>query len=207
MANPLGFLYNINLFLQKVNFHLRKVYRPFKKLIDYTYLSYHGIDTRYGYVHLIGFPKIFKAKTAKIIIGQNCTLVSKTKGNCAGINHQVILAAISDKAEIIIKGNFGASGSAIVAANKIIIEMGAGLGANSHIYDTDFHPIPFTSSNPIKSSPVYIGRDVWVAANCLVLKGVTIGDRSIVAAGSVVNQNIPTGYIAAGIPAVAKKQI
>lgn len=52
-----------------------------------------------------------------------------------------------------------------------------------------------------KVQPITLGRDVWLGANCVVLKGVNIGDRAIVGAGSVVTKSIPSGEIWAGSPA------
>ena len=54
---------------------------------------------------------------------------------------------------------------------------------------------------------VIIGKDVWVGANSTILPGVTIGDFSVVAAGSVVTKDVPCGCVVAGVPAVVKKQI
>jgi acetyltransferase-like isoleucine patch superfamily enzyme len=53
----------------------------------------------------------------------------------------------------------------------------------------------------IKSSPVKIGDDVFIGANALILKGVTIGDRAIVGAGSVVARDAPEDEVWAGNPA------
>lgn len=52
-----------------------------------------------------------------------------------------------------------------------------------------------------------IGRNVWVGANCVVLPGVTIGDNSVVAAGSVVTRNVPPNEIWAGVPARRLKAV
>lgn len=49
--------------------------------------------------------------------------------------------------------------------------------------------------------PVVIGSDVWIGANSIILPGVTIGEGSIVAAGSVVTRDIPPFVYAAGVPA------
>lgn len=51
------------------------------------------------------------------------------------------------------------------------------------------------------SAPVVIEDDVFIGMNCIILKGVRIGARSIIAAGSVVTKNIPADCIAAGNPA------
>lgn len=57
------------------------------------------------------------------------------------------------------------------------------------------------------SSPIKIEDDVLVGTRCIILKGVTIGARSIVAAGSVVTKSIPADCIAGGNPAKVIKYI
>ena len=47
---------------------------------------------------------------------------------------------------------------------------------------------------------IHIGNDVWIAANAVVLGGVTIGDGAVIGAGSVVTKDIPAGYLAVGVP-------
>jgi acetyltransferase-like isoleucine patch superfamily enzyme len=56
-------------------------------------------------------------------------------------------------------------------------------------------------------APVVIGKDCWIGANSTILPGVTIGDFSVVAAGSVVTKNVPSGTMVAGNPAVVKKYL
>jgi len=53
----------------------------------------------------------------------------------------------------------------------------------------------------VSKGPVFIGNDVWVGGNAMILSGVTIGDGAIVAAGAVVTQNVPAYSIVAGVPA------
>jgi acetyltransferase-like isoleucine patch superfamily enzyme len=55
--------------------------------------------------------------------------------------------------------------------------------------------------------PVKIGNHVWIGRRSIILKGVTIGDRSIVAAGAIVTKNVPPDTIVAGNPAKAVKEI
>ena len=59
---------------------------------------------------------------------------------------------------------------------------------------------------PLKA-PVIIGNDVWVGANSTILPGVTIGDFVVVAAGSVVTKDVPSGVLVAGVPAVIKRKL
>lgn len=54
---------------------------------------------------------------------------------------------------------------------------------------------------PPITAPVIIKENVWIGARAVILPGVTIGAMSIVAAGSVVNKDVPTGVLVAGIPA------
>ena len=60
---------------------------------------------------------------------------------------------------------------------------------------------------PAKIEPVIIGDDVWIGANSTILPGVTIGDFSVVAAGSVVTKDVPSGVLVAGVPAEIKKHL
>jgi acetyltransferase-like isoleucine patch superfamily enzyme len=50
------------------------------------------------------------------------------------------------------------------------------------------------------SAPIVIEDDVWIGARCQILKGVTIGARSVIAAGSVVTKDIPSDVVAGGVP-------
>lgn len=52
----------------------------------------------------------------------------------------------------------------------------------------------------IVAKPVYIGKNVWITSRCIILAGVTIGDNSIIGAGSVVTRDIPENVFAAGNP-------
>lgn len=56
-------------------------------------------------------------------------------------------------------------------------------------------------SQPVEARALRIGRDVWLGANVKVLCGVTIGDRSVVGAGAVVNRDVPERGVAVGVPA------
>ncbi|MEC1375469.1 DapH/DapD/GlmU-related protein [Heyndrickxia oleronia] len=55
--------------------------------------------------------------------------------------------------------------------------------------------------------PIRIGNDVWIGGSCVILAGVTIGDNSIVAAGSVVTKDVPANTIVAGNPAKILRNI
>lgn len=60
---------------------------------------------------------------------------------------------------------------------------------------------------PPKKAPVIIGDDCWIGANAIILPGVTIGNCCVVASGSVVTKDVPSGVLVAGNPAVIKKRL
>lgn len=57
------------------------------------------------------------------------------------------------------------------------------------------------------AKPVRIGRNVWVTSQCIILPGVTIGDGSIIGAGSVVTKDVPPNCLVAGNPAKIIRQL
>lgn len=174
---------------------------------DFWYLIRQGVETKLGYVRLEGKPIIRKHPNSRIVIDKKVTLVSDSKSNIAGINHPVILATCSENATIYIGENTGISGASIVAVNQIKIGCNVGLGANSNLYDTDFHPIDagdrYNQKNisEAKSAPIEIGDNVWVGANTTVLKGVKIGHKSVIGCSSLVTKSIEKNEFHAGNPA------
>ena len=76
------------------------------------------------------------------------------------------------------------------------------------ILDSDFHQIVLSDgSRPRKTGPVRIGDHVWIGVGAKILKGVTIGQNCVIAAGSVVTTDVPEGSLAAGVPARVVKPI
>lgn len=60
---------------------------------------------------------------------------------------------------------------------------------------------------PETKKSVIIGDNVWIGCGCVILAGVTIGNNSIIAAGSVVKDNVPENCLYAGVPAIFKRQL
>lgn len=81
------------------------------------------------------------------------------------------------------------------------------LAGGVQVFDLDGHPLDAAdrrAGTPTPASavrPVEIGDDVWIGAGALVLKGVTIGPRSVVAARAVVTADVPADVVVAGNPA------
>ena len=65
----------------------------------------------------------------------------------------------------------------------------------------------FIDEQGISTENIVIEDDVWIGANAIVLSGVRIGRHSVVAAGSVVTRDVPSGVLVAGAPAVVKREI
>ena len=59
----------------------------------------------------------------------------------------------------------------------------------------------------VNTKPVVIKKNAWIGTRSIILKGVTIGEGSIVAAGSVVTTNVPNYTLVAGNPAIVKKRL
>ncbi len=98
-------------------------------------------------------------------------------------------------------GTHLANGSELIACLAITIGRHCRIGARTLIVDSDFHGLaPAQRDQPGRSAPVRVGNNVWIGANAIVLKGVTIGDDAVVGAGCVVTRDVPRGAVAAGNP-------
>lgn len=98
-------------------------------------------------------------------------------------------------------------GTRISACDEIIIGDGVMMANGVYITDSDWHGIYDRTERSEDITPVHIADNVWLGDRCTVLKGVTIGKNSIVAAGAVVTKNIPDNVVVAGNPAKIVKQL
>lgn len=94
--------------------------------------------------------------------------------------------------------NFGAS---ISAQAKVKIGSRVRIGPYAMIIDSDFHTPGGDPYGKASAKPIFIEDDVWLGGRVTVLKGTTIGARSVITAGSVVSGAIPPDVIAGGVPA------
>ncbi|MBK8992745.1 MAG: acyltransferase [Gammaproteobacteria bacterium] len=75
------------------------------------------------------------------------------------------------------------------------------------ITDSDWHGIYDRIERNAEPAPIRIGNNVWIGDRATVLKGVTIGDNSIVGAGAVVARDVPANVVVAGNPARVVKEL
>ena len=121
---------------------------------------------------------------------------------------------VYDGASLIIGNNTGISNTVIQCRNRITIGHSVNIGDGVLIMDSNFHSInwierqnPELDKQNAKSEEINIGNNVFIGARSIICKGVNIGDRSIVAAGSVVVRSIPANEIWGGNPAKFIKKL
>lgn len=151
---------------------------------------------------------------AELTIGNNFTFTSGGGINplCRNKRGQIFIAS---GAKISIGDNSGISSSCLWAKEKITIGDYVNIGGDCIIMDTDAHNLDWRirggfirdKNNVViedgasaKSAPVTIEDHAFIGTHSIILKGVTIGAHSIIAAGSVVTKSIPPDCIAGGNP-------
>ena len=116
------------------------------------------------------------------------------------------------------------NGALVMGEDKIDIGSNCLISWNVGIADSDFHPLdpaqrlidaravaPFLEGRParpkLKTVPVKICDNVWIGMNAIILKGVTVGENSVVAAGAVVTKSIEPNVVVAGNPAQVVRRL
>ena len=116
--------------------------------------------------------------------------------------HKPIYISLSrPSAKLVIEKNaFINYGTEISLVNEVVIGANSLISIDCLIYDTDWHSVD-GREREVTGEPTRIGRGVWLGARVVVLKGVKIGDNSVVAANSVVTKDLPDHVLAGGSPA------
>jgi acetyltransferase-like isoleucine patch superfamily enzyme len=142
-----------------------------------------------------------------VTVGENCYIDStddtafhthRTKFTCVKLSD-------NPPGKIIIGNNVTIVGAALVSYGLIEIGDGSAVGSMTTIMDSSGHPMLGRNQddevNRITHSAVRIGRNVWIGINCTILKGITIGDNSVIGANSVLHGDVPEGCVVSGNPA------
>ena len=151
---------------------------------------------------------VFKhQKESRIEIGNCAYINSASWANPIGYGDRVYIQMV-DNGILKIGDYCGISNTAITCANHITIGDRVMIGAGCKIYDTDFHALDYDErikgnypGAPIKTAPIQIDDGVFIVAGVLILKGVHIGEYSVIGAGSVVTKDVPSYEIWGGNPA------
>jgi len=154
-----------------------------------------------------GYVGLVLKKGCKITIGDNFVLLSGNMYNSIGRNIKSSIRA-DDGAIINIGNNVGMSNICIWSKCEITIGDNVKIGADTVILDSDMHSLNYLDRRNPKSDvanakkySVFIGDDAFIGTRCIINKGVRIGQRSIVASGSVISKSIPSDEIWGGNPA------
>ena len=152
-----------------------------------------------------GVPVIQKHRRSQMTFGPGLQLRCSLRSNPLGPNHPVVISTWQAGAILGIGANFRMTGGVLCAAERITIGNNVVVGANTAIMDTDFHPLDpeqrWLRPSDGKAATIVIEDDVFIGMNCLILKGVTLGQGSVIGAGSVVTRDVPPRVIVAGNPA------
>lgn len=149
-----------------------------------------------------------------ITIGNQVTIRSRFRSNLVGMTGATVFHCIRE-GRISIGNDSGCSSTVFSSRSSITVGKNVNLGGNVRIYDHDFHALDYRARrDPIqdvlhtRSAPVVIGDDVFIGANAIILKGVNVGDRCVIGAGSVVSlKEIPPDSLVAGNPARVVKRL
>ena len=195
---------------RKLQYYLYKISiiskHPIEQFFMFLLSNYWGVNLG-NRVKFLGFTKILNMN--KITIGDNTRIISG-KRNLVGYWIKTCFET-GQNGNIIIGKNVGLSNCVLISQSEINIGNDVYIGGGTCIYDNDFHSINRSErlNNPkiIPTKKIKINNGVFIGGHCIVLKGVTIGENSIVAAGSVVASNIPSNEVWGGVPAKKIKNL
>lgn len=163
---------------------------------------------------VIGRPIVTKVIGSKIVFGEKCVLLSKSR-YClpSSIYSPCKFQTLYSSAIISIGNGVSFSGTSIVCrSSKVSIGNRTMIGPNVTIMDSPFHPQwPVEDRNNYPGTeldlPIEIGEDVWIGAQVIILPGAKIGSGSIIGAGSIVKGVIEPNCLAVGSPAKMVKYL
>ncbi|MBO5157140.1 MAG: acyltransferase [Prevotella sp.] len=159
-----------------------------------------------GKASVLGHCIVSIHKSAIALIGENFMLSADQL--CNPLNRSSACINVAKGAKLIIGCNVGMSSPVIWVRKSVTIGNNVNLGGGVTIMDSDAHSLNYMHRRYCESDmsdrvdkEIVIEDDVLVGAYSIILKGVHVGARSVIGAGSVVTKDIPADCIAAGNPA------
>lgn len=120
-------------------------------------------------------------------------------------NGHIYIESRLPSAVICIADGVWVNNNAVIIAERSRIDIGKNtlIGTEFTAYDSDFHDLDFDQrmDGTTKVAPIMIGENVFIGSRVTILKGVTIGNNSVISAGSVVTKSVPPNCVAGGNPA------
>jgi acetyltransferase-like isoleucine patch superfamily enzyme len=95
-------------------------------------------------------------------------------------------------------------GSTIISVEEIVVGDDVAFANDVYLMDSDSHGV---EGRPHKQAPIHIGDGCWIGARAIILPGVTLGKRVLVAAGAVVTRDVPDDCLVAGNPARVVREL
>lgn len=196
------------------HYYYNKLFRIVPKLKSFWYKRWNPWKMRKIGVALGKAPSvlnklyIYVGEGAIVKIGSHFAMTSDDNLNPLFANRRASVYVVGG-AKLRIGDWVGISGGSIWCTDSITIGNHVNIGAGCVLMDGDIHNENWqlrhtdrqtTSHVPYSHRPIVIGDDVWLGTGVIVLKGVSIGPRSIIGAGSVVTKSIPADCVAAGNP-------
>jgi len=159
-----------------------------------------------------GMPILNLTRCGSLRFGKGCKINSRFKSNLVGRTNPTVFECVGEGS--ISLGDYSGLSFAILSSRcKIIIGNHVNIGGNVRIFDHNYHSLNYMDRRDgkldkanCKTAPITIGDDVFIGTNAIILKGTTIGERSIIGAGSIVSGKIPPDEIWAGNPAICIKK-
>ena len=171
---------------------LRFKYKQARDSYRKAYLKAMGLKLAGG----VSLGKIVCQWPAKLSIGNNCEIEDNVTfkvhkpfadDNYIQIGSRVF---IGNHCEFNCNTRIVVGDDCLIASHTTFVDTGHEIAAGVNI-----------NKQPCTIKEIIIGNDVWIGTHCIILKGVTIGNGSVIGAGSVVNKSIPGNQVWAGTPA------
>jgi acetyltransferase-like isoleucine patch superfamily enzyme len=143
-------------------------------------------------VHMPGLPLLKVRNEGGTIEIANCTFFPGVRLECWR-NARLVIG----------NGTYLNRNTEVIAAREVVIGRDCKISWDVVIMDTDQHG--FHGAEPV-AMPVRIGDRVWIGCRAIILKGVSIGDDAVIAAGAIVTRDVPAGAVVAGQAATVIRQ-